>query len=199
MDIRNGQFLLGDCFEQMAAIPDGSVDMVLCDLPYGTTQNKWDSVLPLDRLWAEYWRVCKPNAAVVLTAQTPFDKVLGVSQLAALKYEWVWHKPAASGHLNANRAPLKAHENALVFAKSQPTYNPQKEPGKPYTWNSTVTRSPNYRPDLTAVAIENKGERFPRSVLTVKKRTRHPPYPKACRAVRIPHSHIYEPGRGGVG
>jgi len=123
--ISNGVFMLGDCFERMRELPDASVDMVLADLPYGTTQNKWDSVLPLEPLWAEYWRVCKPNAAVVLTAQTPFDKVLGVSQLAALKYEWIWEKPKATGFLNARRQVLKAHENILVFYQAQPTYNPQ--------------------------------------------------------------------------
>jgi site-specific DNA-methyltransferase (adenine-specific) len=88
--IKNGEFWLGDCLELMRAIPDGSVDMILCDLPYGTTQNKWGSVIPFEPLWEQYWRVCKPNAAVVLTAQCPFDKVLGVSQLQYLKYEWIW-------------------------------------------------------------------------------------------------------------
>lgn len=117
--------LVGDCLDLMSLIPDGSVDMVLCDLPYGTTQNKWDSVIPLDRLWAHYLRVCKPNAAIVLTAQTPFDKVLGVSGLRYLKTEWIWHKSRPTGHLNAKRQPMKAHENVLVFYQSPPTYNPQ--------------------------------------------------------------------------
>lgn len=117
--------LLGDCLEKMKEIPDGSVDMVMCDLPYGTTQNKWDSVIPLEPLWREYRRVCKPNAAIVLTAQTPFDKVLGCSNLAMLKYEWIWNKTRATGHLNSKLAPMKDHENILVFYASPPTYNPQ--------------------------------------------------------------------------
>ena len=120
-----GEMWLGDCLELMADIPDGSVDMILCDLPYGTTQNKWDAVIPFAALWAHYWRVAKPNAAVVLTAQCPFDKALGASQLQYLKYEWVWRKTKATGHLNSRLQPLKNHENILVFYKIQPTYEPQ--------------------------------------------------------------------------
>lgn len=161
------KLMLGDCLELMAEIPDGSVDMVLCDLPYGTTQNKWDSVLPLDRLWAAYWRVCKPNAAIVLTAQTPFDKVLGVSALQHLKYEWVWEKTEASGHLNAKRAPMKAHENVLVFYKTLPTYNPQKTKGhrrKTATADRAQKISPNYGVQAGVTSYDST-ERYPRSVL----------------------------------
>ena len=114
-----------DCLQAMCVIPDGSVDLVLCDLPYGTTQNKWDSVIPFEPLWREYWRVLKPNGAVVLTAQPPFDKALGCSQLEFLKYEWIWQKTKATGHLNSKSQPLKEHENVLVFYRQQPTYSPQ--------------------------------------------------------------------------
>ena len=124
-DIKNGRFYNEDCFDAMREIPDGVIDMVLCDLPYGTTQNKWDSVLPLDKLWAEYWRVCKSNAAIVLTAQPPFDKLLGASCLDFMKYEWIWQKTRVTGHLNAKKQPMKAHENVLVFYKEQCLYNPQ--------------------------------------------------------------------------
>jgi site-specific DNA-methyltransferase (adenine-specific) len=96
---------LGDCLEIMKQIPDGSVDAIICDLPYGTTQNKWDSVINLDALWIEYKRIC--NGAIVLTAQTPFDKVLGFSNLKMLKYEWIWVKENGTGFLNAKKAPLK--------------------------------------------------------------------------------------------
>ena len=123
---------LGDCLELMRDIPDGSVDLVLCDLPYGTTRNKWDSVIPLDRLWKEYKRVVKKNGAIVLFAQTPFDKILGASNLDMLKYEWIWEKPQGTGHLNAKKMPMKSHENILVFYRQLPTYNPQWEWGKPY-------------------------------------------------------------------
>src|SRR3990167_2935238 len=101
----------GDCMELLPLVPDGSVDMVLCDLPYGTTRNKWDSVIPFERLWEQYRRVLKPGGVVVLSAQTPFDKTLACSNLPWLKYEWIWEKNVATGHLNANRAPMKKHEN----------------------------------------------------------------------------------------
>jgi len=119
------KLIKGDCLERMADIPDGSVDMVLCDLPYGTTQNKWDSVISLEPLWGEYLRICKPSAAIVLTAQTPFDKVLGCSNLRMLKYEWIWEKTRSTGHLNAKHSPMKNHENVLIFYSELPTYNPQ--------------------------------------------------------------------------
>ena len=114
-----------DCLVGMADIPDKSVDMILCDLPYGTTQNKWDSIIPLEPLWKQYERVIKDNGAIVLTAQTPFDKVLGVSNLKLLKYEWIWVKNRPTGFLNSKKMPLKKHENVMVFCKQSPTYNPQ--------------------------------------------------------------------------
>ncbi len=116
---------LGDCLELMKEVGDGSVDMILCDLPYGTTQNKWDSIIPLDKLWEQYTRIIKDNGAIVLTAQTPFDKVLGTSNLKMLKYEWIWDKTQGTGHLNAKRYPLKSHENVLIFCKAVHLYNPQ--------------------------------------------------------------------------
>lgn len=118
----------GDCLEVMPDL-EASVDMILADLPYGTTRNAWDSIIPLDRMWEQYARVAEPSAAIVLTAQSPFDKVLGASNLDDLRYEWIWEKTSATGHLNAKRAPMKAHENILVFYKSLPTYNPQMTSG----------------------------------------------------------------------
>jgi site-specific DNA-methyltransferase (adenine-specific) len=109
----------------MKLLPNNSVDMILCDLPYGTTRNKWDSIIPLDQMWAQYERIIKENGAIVLTAQTPFDKVLGASNLKLLRYEWIWRKNKATGHLNSKKMPLKEHENVLVFYKKTPTYNPQ--------------------------------------------------------------------------
>lgn len=119
------KLLNGDCLVEISQIKDGSVDMVLCDLPYGTTQNKWDSVIPLEQLWCEYRRVCKKNAAIVLTASQPFTSLLGASNLAGLRYSWVWEKSAATGHLNAKRMPMKLHEDVLVFSGAPHTYNPQ--------------------------------------------------------------------------
>ena len=120
-----------DCLDGMKRIPDKSVDMILCALPYGTTRNKWDSIIPLEPLWEQYERVIKDNGAIVLTAQTPFDKVLGVSNLKLLRYEWIWEKTTSTGFLNAKKMPMKAHENILVFYKKLPTYNPQKTTGHP--------------------------------------------------------------------
>ena len=90
MQIGNGEFLLGDCLERMSEIPDGSVDMVLCDLPYGTTACKWDSIIPFEPLWEHYWRVLRKNGAVVLTAAQPFTSALVMSQIDRFKYEWIW-------------------------------------------------------------------------------------------------------------
>lgn len=173
--LSNGTFWLGDCFEVMAQAPDASVDLILCDLPYGTTQNKWDSVLDLERLWAEYWRIAKSNAAVVLTAQPPFDKLLGASQIAALKYEWIWEKAKATGHLNAKKQPMKAHENILVFYKQQCIYNPQMVQGEEYKPGGGASKKDNYG-DFEAVR-ENDGKlRYPRSVQFFKHETKpiHP-------------------------
>jgi site-specific DNA-methyltransferase (adenine-specific) len=115
----------GDCFDYFHLIEDKSIDMILCDLPYGTTQNKWDSVLDLDLLWREYKRVIKSNGTIALTAQTPFDKVLGCSNLPLLKYEWIWEKEQGTGYLNSKKMPLKIHENVLIFYNNLPVYNPQ--------------------------------------------------------------------------
>ena len=115
----------GDCLERMKEIPDGSVDMVLCDLPYGTTQNKWDSVIPFDQLWTEYRRVGKQNCAFVLTAAQPFTSALVMSNPSLFKYQWVWEKGKATGFLNAKRQPLRCIEDICVFYPEQPTYIPQ--------------------------------------------------------------------------
>lgn len=115
----------GDCLNLMKEIENKSIDMILCDLPYGTTRNKWDSIIPLDKLWEQYERIIKDDGAIVLFAQTPFDKVLGASNLKMLKYEWIWKKNKATGFLNAKKMPLKEHENILVFYKKMPKYTPQ--------------------------------------------------------------------------
>lgn len=129
MTLKTNEIYLGDCLSLMGDIPTGSVDMILCDLPYGTTRNKWDSIIPLVELWKCYERIIKPTGAIVLTAQTPFDKVLGSSNLSMLKYEWIWEKNIATGHLNANKMPMKEHEDICIFYKNPPTYNPQKTLG----------------------------------------------------------------------
>lgn len=115
--IGNAKLFLGDCLEVMRCIPDSSIDLVLCDLPYGTTACKWDSVIPFDALWAEYWRVTKRNAAIVLFGDEPFSSHLRLSNLPQWKYDWVWLKSRALGFTNAKNKPMKRHEIISVFSE----------------------------------------------------------------------------------
>lgn len=162
------KLMMGDCLERMKEIPDGSVDMVMCDLPYGTTDCAWDSVIPFGDIWPEYWRLCKPNAAIVLTASQPFNIALAASQLKFYKYEWIWRKSTATGHSNAKKQPLRKHENVCVFYRSPPTYNPQMTEGKPYTIKRTkeVEIYANGGAKLNALTV-NDGSRYPVSVLDI--------------------------------
>ena len=156
----------GDCLELMKNIPDGSVDMVLSDLPYGTTRNKWDSIIPLDRLWEQYKRVIKDNGAIVLFSAEPFTSLLITSNIRWFRYDLIWSKTQGSDFLNANRKPLRSHENICVFYKKQPTYNPQKTDGKPYKAKSGETTSSNFGKFNGNHHTENKdGKRCPLSVL----------------------------------
>ena len=125
----------GDCIKIMSSLPEDCVDMVFCDLPYGTTQNSWDSPIPFDQLWSQYHRIVKENGAIVLTAQPPFDKVLACSNLKEFKYEWIWRKKRTTGFLLANYRPMKQTEDIVVFSPAgaaaasrnggNMTYNPQ--------------------------------------------------------------------------
>ncbi len=170
MSVDLNRTYFGDCLEVMKLIDDNSIDMVLCDLPYGTTRCRWDSVIDLPKLWSEYRRIIKANGAIVLTAQTPFDKVLGASNLEMLKYEWIWEKTQATGHLNAKKMPLKAHENILVFYKDLPTYNPQKTNGhKPINSYTKYVKTQNntelYGEMKQEISGGGETDRYPRSVL----------------------------------
>lgn len=137
----NIELLQGDCLELLKDIPDGSIDMILCDLPYGTTQNKWDTIIPLKPLWEQYRRVIKKNGAIVLFSQQPFTSTLISSNPDWFRYEWIWQKTHPKGHLNAKKMPMRAHENVLVFYKKLPTYNPQKTTGhKRKVARTTYTR-----------------------------------------------------------
>lgn len=164
----------GDCLELMSNIPDESIDMILCDLPYGTTKNKWDTTIDLEKLWEQYKRIIKKRGCIALFAQTPFDKVLGASNLKMLKYEWIWEKPMATGRLNVHFAPMKAHENILIFSKSAACYvknadnamiyNPQMTRGKPYKAMSGRA-STNYDTKWSKEQLTiNNGTRYPRDV-----------------------------------
>ena len=123
--ISNIKLLKGDCLELMMGIPDGSVDMVLTDPPYGTTACKWDSVIPFDPMWEQLKRVTKKNGAIVMTASQPFTSALVMSNPKMFKYQWVWEKNKATGHLNAKKRPLVSHEDVLVFYSKPVRYNPQ--------------------------------------------------------------------------
>lgn len=147
------------------SLPQHSVDLLLTDPPYGTTCNAWDTPLPLPEFWAAVRWAVKPNGAILLFAQCPYDKVLGTSNLEMLRYEWVWSKSRATGFLNARRMPLKKTENILVFYQKLPTYNPQYELGKPYKkvyrkngWSSNYGK-------FTRTVGESDGRRFPSNLL----------------------------------
>jgi len=171
----------GDCLELMKDLPDKSIDAIIADLPFGTTKNKWDCVINLDLLWEQYVRLIKHNGAIVLFAQTPFDKVLGASNVKMLKYEWIWNKKRATGHLNSKFAPMKQHENILIFSyasasfvrdKSKAmTYNPQFRKGTPYTCKNGRA-STNYDVNnYEQVVTVNNGDYYPVSILEFSPQT----------------------------
>lgn len=121
------ELIQGDCLEKMKDIPEGSIDMILCDLPYGTTKNKWDAVIPFEHLWNEYHRVCKKNSAIVLNASQPFTSALIMSNPKEFKHEWIWIKNRGSNFANTVREPFKEHESIIVFSKESWTYNKQMQ------------------------------------------------------------------------
>lgn len=125
------KLMQGDCLELMKNIPDKSIDMILCDLPYGvTSRNKWDCIIPFEPLWESYRRIIKENGAIVLNCQQPFTTYLISSNIKEFKYCWVWYKKQCSGFLNAKKQPLRNCEDIAVFYKKQPTYNPEMRKGK---------------------------------------------------------------------
>lgn len=182
------QTYLGDCLVEMGKLAPASVDMILCDLPYGTTACKWDSVIPFDPLWAEYRRVTKPNAAIVLTASQPFTTALIASNLGEFKYTWVWEKSRAGGVFNAKNMPLKMHEDIAVFSRgSAANCCPNRMPYFPQglvrvdkvvrnhkrSSNDTIgnrpSRTGDYRQEFTG---------YPRTVLRFQNDTGHHPTQK---------------------
>ena len=162
----DGLFLM-DGIKGLLSLPRHSVDMLLTDPPYGTTRNYWDVPLPLEEMWeAVRWAV-KPDGAALFFAQCPYDKVLGASNLAMLRYEWVWYKSKSTGFLNARRAPLKKTENILVFYEKRGKYNPQFSEGKPYNRSMLKSgNSPNYGKFTRTSGGSPDGRRFPHNVLT---------------------------------
>ena len=180
------RIIRGDCLEVMKDIPTGSVDMILADLPYGTTSCKWDTIIPFEPLWEQYERVIKDNGAIVLTAAQPFTSALVMSNPKLFKYDWTWRKPRGTGHLNAKKQPMRDKEDILVFYKKQSTYNPQFSEGEPYTAmkggkNARVSDKGDttYGKFMNGAEFrnDNSGFRYPKQVIefgVVERGTLHP-------------------------
>lgn len=162
------QLFEGDCLEYMNLIPDESIDMILCDLPYGMTQNKWDSYISLDELWKQYNRIIKPNGAIVLTSNGVFTAKLILSQPNIYKYKWVWEKSKPTNFLNAKKQPLRKHEDVCVFYKKQPTYHPQMTKGEPYDKGIRKNQLSGNYGDFDPVHVASDGERYPTDVIYIK-------------------------------
>jgi site-specific DNA-methyltransferase (adenine-specific) len=168
--------LFGDCLERMKEIPDGSVDLILTDPPYGTTACKWDSVIPFEPMWVELKRIIKPNGAIVLFGSEPFSSMLRCSNLKMFKYDWIWRKPKGTGHLNAKRMPMNDVETISVFYRGQCCYYPQYRLGEAYKAKSGRSQFEGYGKDLRT-GNDNEGKRYPKRVLefnVVERGTLHP-------------------------
>lgn len=155
-----------DALEGLKQLDDKSVDMILCDLPYGGTNNEWDTIIPIELLWKQYKRILKEQGIIILTATQPFASRLIMNDLKMFRYDLIWEKNSATGYLNANRMPLRNHESILIFYNSLSIYNPQKTEGKPYK----IVRknySTNYRKTKNLYQETNNidGRRFPKSVI----------------------------------
>lgn len=160
--------LCGDCLDIMQSIPDKSVDMILCDLPYGTTQNKWDSVIPLDKLWEHYHRIIKDNGAIVLTSQGIFTAKLILSNEKNFKYKIVWEKSKSTNFLNAKKQPLRKHEDICVFYKKQPLYDPQMHQGEPYNKGIRKDQLTGSYGDFKPTEVKSDGQRYPSDIVYFK-------------------------------
>ena len=175
----HGMLFHGDCLEIMKNIEDESMDMILCELPYGTSACKWDSVIPFEPLWEQYSRIIKPFGAIVLFGSEPFSSALRLSNLDMYKYDWKWEKPNGANFLNFKYQPAKVHEDIMVFGKSATSYskngnmiyNPQMTEGTPYNQKSGQQRQDNghvlgstVRSPIKQVYTENNGTRYPRSI-----------------------------------
>ena len=153
---------LGDCLDVMQDIPDGSVDMVMTDPPFGTTACKWDSIIPFEPMWAQLKRIVKPNGAIVLMASQPFTSALVMSNVKMFSYCWVWEKSKATGHALCKKRPLKAHEDVVIFCQKAESYHPQMNAGKPYMPKLGTKESKEF--STGTIRNVNSGVRYPRSV-----------------------------------
>jgi len=158
----------GDCLKVMSGIPSKSIDMVLCDLPYGTTQNRWDGVIPFDQLWVHYERIIKDNGVIALTGQGLFTANLMLSNQKLFKYKITWVKSKPTNFLNAKKQPLRKHEDICIFYKNQPEYNPQMSSGEPYNKGFRKDQLTGSYGDFKTVEVKSSGERYPTDVVYFK-------------------------------
>lgn len=163
-----GEIYKGDCLKVMKRLDDASVDMILCDLPYGTTQNRWDSVIPLDELWEQYRRVIKPNGVIALTSQGVFTARLILSNEKWFRYKFVWIKSKPTNFLNARKQPLRQHEDICIFYGSQPNYRPVMSKGEPYDKGTRKAQYTGSYGDFRPVHVKSAGERYPTDTLYCK-------------------------------
>ena len=179
-DVSGSTFVNADCFDVFPFIEDKSIDAIICDLPYGTTACKWDSILPLEKLWGEYKRVLKPNGVILLTASQPFTTVLIGNDLKMFKYNLVWDKVAVTNQMLAKKQPMRCHEDVLVFYDKQPTYNPQMRVG--VKW-SRAGKKQHTTDTLGQSTLFNNGSdksemKYPKSIITFsnadKTKNEHP-------------------------
>lgn len=168
IEVLKNKVVEGDCLDIMKKIPDKSIDMILCDLPYGHTQNKWDSVIPLDKLWEDYERIIKDNGAIVLTAQGVFTAKLILSNQKLFKYKITWVKSKPTNFLNAKKQPLRKHEDICIFYKTQPQYLPQMTTGEPYNKGVRKNQLTGSYGDFKPVEVKSSGERYPTDVVYFK-------------------------------
>lgn len=168
MDNMINNVLEGDCLDIMKDIKSKSIDMILCDLPYGHTQNKWDSIIPLDLLWKEYNRIIKPNGAIVLTSSGLFTAQLMLSNPKMFKYKIIWEKSKATNFLNAKKQPLRKYEEICVFYRKQPTYNPQMTVGEPYDKGVRKDQLSGSYGDFEPVHVKSNGKRYPTDIIYFK-------------------------------
>ena len=172
--------LHGDCLDLMSDIPDGSVDMVMADPPYGTTACKWDSIIPLEPMWEQLNRVIKPNGAIVLFGSEPFSSALRMSNIKNYKYDWIWEKSVGTNFMNVKKMPNRSYEKISVFYSKLPTYNPQMRDGTPYKDSREIDkRTPTEALGSRANYIiqDNKGERYPNGTIHISSRNNKPIHP----------------------
>lgn len=177
IEIELNKIYLGNCLELMPLIPDKIIDVILCDLPYGTTACKWDTIIPFDKLWEQYERLIKPSGVIVLTASQPFTSALVMSNPKMFKYEWIWEKNVASNFMQYKFMPAKKHENILVFANGKTIYNPIMEDKSPLSLErmkykfKNRKQSEHYTTDISEDRSNREEQMYPTSIKKFNRET----------------------------